>query len=231
MSFRMESGDYMKKGLSRYVLTEEIYAVLKDKILTHDIAPGEKINIDQLGRDLEVSNIPIRESLSRLSAEGLVETIPFKGMYVAKMSQQELDEIFEIRMELEVLAIRKSFGKIPIKQLNKLEKDMNKWHRAEFTNDDEGIRYISEMNEGLHGLLLEWCGNRSLQNLIRSYIEKIQRYLSLSHQHLDQTLVHEEWEEHMLVIRELIAGDTNSAELALKNHLERSHARTRIYVE
>ncbi|WP_239616088.1 GntR family transcriptional regulator [Cohnella mopanensis] len=221
----------MKKGLNRYVLADEIYSVLKDKILNHEIAPGEKINIDQLGRDLEVSNIPIRESLSRLSAEGLVETIPFKGMYVAKMSLQELDEIFEIRMELEVLAIRKSTGKVPIKLLNKLETDMNEWQRVEIADDDERIRHISEMNEGLHGLLLEWCGNRSLQSLIRTYIEKIQRYLSLSRQHLEQTLVHEEWEEHMLIIRELITGDTISAERALKSHLERSHARTRIYFE
>ncbi|MFD0671032.1 GntR family transcriptional regulator [Cohnella sp. GCM10027633] len=219
----------MKKGLSRYVLADEIYAVLKNMILTHEIAPGEKINIDQLGRDLEVSNIPIRESLSRLSAEGLVETVPFKGMYVAKMSLRELDEIFEIRMELEALAIRSSAGKIPQTKLTKLESDMLDWQKAEFAEGDDSIRRIAEMNEGLHGLLLEWCGNSLLQSLIRSYIEKIQRYLSLSRQHVEQALVHEEWEEHMRVIRELIAGDTIAAEQALKSHLERSHARTRTY--
>jgi len=221
----------MKKPLSRYVLADEIYAVLKDKILNHDIAPGEKINIDQLGRDLEVSNIPIRESLSRLSAEGLVETIPFKGMYVAKLSLRELDEIFEIRMELEGLAIRKSAGKIPLERLKKLESDMNEWRSAELADDAEKLGHISEMNEGLHGLLLEWCGNGSLQSLIRSYIEKIQRYLSLSRPHLEQTLVQEEWEEHMKIVREMIAGDTDAAERALKSHLESSRARTRVYFD
>ncbi|RKP52899.1 GntR family transcriptional regulator [Cohnella endophytica] len=217
----------MKKMLNRYVLTDEIYSLLKDRILNHDIAPGDKINIDQLGRDLEVSNIPIREALSRLAAEGLVDNVPFKGMYVAKMSLQELDEMFELRMELEGLAIRKAASRIPVSELEKLQSEMQRHSNVEIAETEERIQFVADMNRGLHGLILEYCNNESLKNLVEMYIEKIQRYLSMCRKDLGQKLIHDEWDEHMLIVRQLINKDIQAAEQALKRHLENSYKRTR----
>jgi DNA-binding GntR family transcriptional regulator len=217
----------MKKGLNRYVLTDEIYAIIKGQILNHEIAPGEKVNIDQLSRNLEVSNIPIREALSKLAAEGLVDTVPFKGMYVAQMSLKELDEMFEIRMELECLAIRKAGLQIPKANLEQLELDMQKWSIVEIEGSEAKVHFIAEMNRSLHGLILDHCNNQSLKNLIDMYIEKIQRYLSLHQKELEQKLIHDEWEEHMGILSYLIERDIPSAEHALKKHLENSYKRTR----
>ncbi|MCM3628239.1 GntR family transcriptional regulator [Paenibacillus glycanilyticus] len=219
----------MKKSLNRYVLTEEIYALLKGHILNHDIAPGEKVNIDQLARDLEVSNIPIREALSRLAAEGLVDTVPFKGMFVAKMSLQELDEMFEIRMELECLSIRKAARLIPASELEQLKKAMEEYPRSDMESGEQRIQVIAEMNQGLHGLILNHCGNHSLRNLIETYIEKIQRYLALYQKDLKPQLIQVEWEEHMRIVQFLVARDEQSAEQALKQHLENSYKRTRAF--
>ncbi|WP_127584626.1 GntR family transcriptional regulator [Paenibacillus koleovorans] len=217
----------MKKSLSRYVLTDEIYALLKEQLLNHHIAPGEKINIDQLGRELEVSNIPIREALSRLTAEGLVSMVPFKGMYATEISLQELDEIFEIRMELEGLAIRNAAGQIPAELLHKLERDMQAWSGQQPSGSEASVKLIAEMNDGLHGLILEHCSNQTLRNLITVYIERIQRYLAFIHQELNQHIVNEEWAEHMEVVKALSAGKVGEAEHALLQHLANSHQRTR----
>lgn len=220
---------HLKKGLSRYVLTDEIYTILKEKILNHVIAAGDKINIDQLGRDLEVSNIPIREALSRLTAEGFVDMVPFKGMFVAKMSLLELDEMFEIRMQLECLALHKAILKIPDAKLEKLNQDMNIWTSSLSATNDDKIRLIAAMNESLHGLILEYSDNNSLKNLVDSYIEKIQRYLSLYQKDLDAQVIQAEWNEHMTIIHFLIKRASQSAEEALMTHLQNSHARTRNY--
>ncbi len=217
----------MKKGLSRHMLVDEIYAIVKEKIINHEMPPGEKINIDQLGRDLQVSNIPIRESLARLAAEGLVDTIPFKGMYVTKLSLQDLDEMFEIRVDLERLAIRKAAPNIPIKRIEKLQADMRKWADAGLPDNEERIRFVAKMNERLHGLILEYCGNSLLRSMIRAYIEKVQRYLSLSRSNLEQAIVQLEWEEHMRIVQSLVLRDPAAAEQALEAHLKNSHARTR----
>ncbi|MFD0960792.1 GntR family transcriptional regulator [Paenibacillus chungangensis] len=217
----------MSKGLSRYVLAGEIYTVIKEKILSHEISPGDKINIDRLARDLEISNIPIRESLSRLAAEGLVETIPFKGMFVAKLSLQELEEMFEIRRELESLALRKAAPRIPAERLHQLEHGILERGDRSHEEDEAGLRTISEMNDGVHGLVLDYCGNHLLEHMIRSYIEKIQRYLTLSRKNVNDDIVHEEREEHLAIVRFLASRDTNSAERALKTHLDNSLERTK----
>src|SRR5690242_2676186 len=75
----------LKVSLNRNVLTQEIYNLLKEQILSHTLPPGDKINIDQIARDLDVSNIPIREALSRLTADGFVRMVPFKGMFVTEI--------------------------------------------------------------------------------------------------------------------------------------------------
>ncbi|MFC5404116.1 GntR family transcriptional regulator [Cohnella soli] len=217
----------LKKGLNRYVLTDEIYALIKEQIINHDIAPGEKINIDQLGRELEVSNIPIREALSRLTSEGLVNMVPFKGMYATEMSLQELDEIFEIRLDLEGLAIRKAAPRIPETLLANVAEEMKKWSVRKPADSNEKIVLIAEMNESLHGLILDYCDNTTLKNLILVYIERIQRYLSFIRKDMEQNVIEEEWAEHMLVIDALQAKDFAAAERNLLQHIQNSHRRTR----
>lgn len=219
----------MKKSLNRYVLTDEIYVLLKEQILNHHIAPGDKINIDQLARELEVSNIPIREALSRLTAEGLVNMVPFKGMYATEMSLQEFDEIFEIRVELECLAIRKAAPNIPDSLLVDLKADMKRWSNRKPTEIIEKINLIAEMNQSLHGLILDYCANHSLKNLITMYIQRIQRYLSVIQKGMDQQVIEEEWNEHMLVVSCLAARNVEEAEQALLQHLSNSHVRTRSF--
>ncbi|MDR6550520.1 GntR family transcriptional regulator [Paenibacillus qinlingensis] len=220
----------MKKGLNRYVLTDEIYTLLKAQILQHDIPSGEKINIDQLARDLEVSNIPIREALSRLMAEELVYTVPFKGMYVAQISMQELDDMYEIRKELESLAIRKALPQIPEEKIANLDQQMKIWSTSHPAEDEDKVALIAEMNQSLHGLILEYCDNLALRNLIHVYIDRIQRYSSLFQKGMEQQLLQDEWNEHMLVVQGLMARDTVMAEDALLQHLSHSHQRTRGFI-
>lgn len=219
----------MKRSLNRYVLTDEIYALLKEQIINHHIAPGDKINIDQLARELEVSNIPIREALSRLISEGLVNMVPFKGMYATEMTLQELDEIFEIRMELEGLAIRKAAPNIPDSSLVELQSNMKKWSDKKPMELAEQINLIAEMNQSLHGLILDYCANHSLKNLITMYIQRIERYLTVIQKELDQQVIDEEWNEHMLVISGLASRNFEEAEQALIKHLRNSHVRTRSF--
>ncbi|MBP3962841.1 GntR family transcriptional regulator [Paenibacillus lignilyticus] len=217
----------MKKGLSRYVLTDEIYALLKRQIMNHEIPPGEKINIDQLARELEVSNIPIREALSRLTAEGLVHMVPFKGMYATEMTLQELDEIFEIRMNLETLALSKAAPLIPDNRIRDIVRDMEEWSNNKPTENEEKLQRIAEMNRNLHGLLLQYCDNETLKKLINMYIERIHRYLSFIHKEMELQVIEEEWAEHMLVVNALVSRDFDGAANHLLQHLKNSHIRTR----
>lgn len=216
----------MKKGLSRFVLADEIYSILKRQINTHELTAGSKINIDQLARDLEVSNIPIREALTRLSAEGLVQTVPFKGMFVMNMSIKELDEIYELRIALESTAVRKSVQVIPEEELDSLVRQMKLWAVSDNLGMEEKLELVSLLNDGLHGMILKHCGNEMLSMLIHTYIERIQRYLSYVHYDIESEFVQLEWQEHMAIISGLVARDAERSVSTMKAHLEASRART-----
>lgn len=199
------------KGFSRNLLTDELYEYLKAHILSQQLPPGEKLNVDKLARELEVSRVPLREVLARLAAEGLVQAVPFKGMFVAEMNLRDIREIFEIRMELETLALRTAYAKIPLAQLQEIRSKKP----AETTPFDT----IKQMNEDLHFTLLHYADNDRLQRLVRSYLDQVHRYL---HDVDYDSNVAADREEHQLILDKLVERDLPGAEEALRRHLRLS---------
>ncbi len=218
----------MRKKLNRINLTEEIYQIIKEQILNHELAPGTKINIDKLSRELEVSNIPIREVLSRFSTEGLVKVVPFKGVFVTKMTIRDLDEIFELRTHLEVLALEKSILLIPDDELNKLEEQFKSMNVKEIKKE-LNLESVMKMNEDIHGLILKYCGNETLKRSVTGYIERIQRYISFIYEDIEESYYDLEYQEHYNIIDKLINKNVDEAKEALRYHLVNSHKRTRPY--
>ncbi|MDF2960651.1 MAG: transcriptional regulator, GntR family [Paenibacillus sp.] len=219
----------MKKKLSKYVLTDEVYKIIKEQILSLELAPGDKVNIDKLARDLEVSNIPIREALSRLSSEGFVDMIPYKGMFVTPMSLKDLIELFELRIHLETLAVEKAAEVIPEKELLKIKEKMDSFSKVKPASDNEFLQYVFEMNEILHGMILNYCGNDMLQNIVSGYIERIQSYLVFLQKNMNIDHSQIEWEEHAQILHHLMERNVQEASLAVRRHLQNSLERTKIY--
>jgi DNA-binding GntR family transcriptional regulator len=210
------------KQLNRYVLTDELYTLLKQQILSHTMAAGDKINIDKLARELGVSNIPIRESLFRLASEGFVTIIPFKGMFVAEMNMQDIDEIFEIRSQLEELAIRKAAPHIPKQRLEQILQELGKAEDASDERNEE--RVVSQMNHSLHGTILEYANNGNLKLMVTSLIERIHRYLNLVHYKIE---IGAEKSEHENIVVALLEEDTEKAVAAMRTHLDNAYHRLR----
>lgn len=215
-----------KNQLSRYVLTDELYKLLKDQIISHIMSAGDKINIDKLTRELGVSNIPIREALFRLASEGFVTNVPFKGMFVAEMNLKDIDDIFEIRNHLEELAIRKAALLIPKERLEQILLDLGNHEQEGAVWNGEENRLLS-MNEGLHGTILSYTNNSILQQMVTSLIERIYRYLNLYHYQIDLAA---ERMEHESIVRALLAGDTEQAVVSMRLHLQEAHRRLRANV-
>lgn len=88
--------------LSRSMLSESAYAELHDRIVSLQLAPGQRLNIDRLATELVVSPTPLREALGRLAAEDLVRVEPYKGFFVAELLDiDELAELADVRALLE----------------------------------------------------------------------------------------------------------------------------------
>ena len=90
-----------KKNSSAQIAYENI----KDWIVSGFLVPGEKINQDDLASKLNYSRMPIRSALDRLSSEGLVVKIPHRGVLVSKLSDTELNQVFELRAHIESMIV------------------------------------------------------------------------------------------------------------------------------
>jgi GntR family transcriptional regulator, carbon starvation induced regulator len=89
-------------------ISSRISALLRDAILRGDLAPGAKINLDRLREQYDISISPLREAVSRLVADGLVEFEDQRGYRVVPISLENLTEVTALRAEFEVIALRAS---------------------------------------------------------------------------------------------------------------------------
>lgn len=89
-------------------LAEKAYEALHAAIITGVLRPGTRLPIEELAEQLEMSPMPIREAVRRLDAAGLVDNVPHRGARVTKLSVTDLTEVYEVRLALEPLAIRRT---------------------------------------------------------------------------------------------------------------------------
>ncbi len=108
-----------------------VYERLREEILSGAVRPGERVPINRVARDVGVSDIPAREGVKRLVADGLVTFTAHKGAVVALMGRQEVEELFAIRTELEALALRLAAPRIEPAQLAELQSILDEMERAE----------------------------------------------------------------------------------------------------
>lgn len=114
--------------------SDQVYEYIKEKIISNQFKPGQKIVIREIAKQLGVSDIPVREALKTLASESLVEFKTNSGSKVAAFDIDKLEQIFLIRVELETLAARIATSKITDEEVAELERlidQMNKCHQEE----------------------------------------------------------------------------------------------------
>src|SRR5689334_7564574 len=98
----MQNG--LRSAKRRRMLHEEVVSRLRDMLLEGEIAPGARIPERDLCGKLEISRTPLREALKVLAAEGLVLLLPNRGARAAKLTEKDVQDLFEVCQGLEALA-------------------------------------------------------------------------------------------------------------------------------
>lgn len=83
-------------------LNDVVYDLLRERILRYDFAPGQRLDLTELEASLQISRTPLKNALTRLGAEGLVEIQPRRGTFVAPLNAAKLDEAYKIRSAFEL---------------------------------------------------------------------------------------------------------------------------------
>jgi DNA-binding GntR family transcriptional regulator len=200
--------------LSRDSLGAQVARWLRDRIVTGEVAPGERVNEVALAAQLAVSRGPIREALQQLASEGLVELRPKRGAYVRTFDRDQLVNLYAVRIVLEVLAARLAATRRTEAQLAAL--------RNSIAKAIEGVaadaHYPFELD--MHRLVVDASGNPELA-----------RFLSLVNQQIRLGRARSGWQpqrapsafnEHVAIVDAVAAADPDAAAEAMQTHLENS---------
>lgn len=194
---------------------ERVYERTRTAILVGDYAPGMPLRMSHLAAANEVSTIPVREALRRLEAERLVESIPNKGVRVAKLSVEDLADAYKLRTVLEVEAVRLAVPNLDQrdrKRLERLLKDMRRYGRAGQTD------LMHEAHRDLHFTVYDKARSAWLEHVISSLWDHTERYRRLASQWLyvsDDLAA-----RHVGVVDALFCGDVERAVQALRDHFQ-----------
>jgi DNA-binding GntR family transcriptional regulator len=194
-------------------LTEEVYSRLYDQLMTHGIAPGARLAVDGLARELDVSQTPIREALVRLEAQGLVVKVHLVGYRVAeRMARDRLDQIYELRLLTEPrLADRRA--------LNDIAAEMAAEEAAMHT--PKAYARFSRLDEAFHRMIAMASGNQ----VIAGALADLHVHVHLFRLARPPTAISDAIREHGRLVAAIACGDPAAAEKAMLHHIRRSRRR------
>ena len=146
---------------------------LRALILTGEYGPEERLIEEQLAERLGVSRTPVRQALTMLEAEGLVEITPNRGATVCSFSIEDVWDIYDLRAVLEGHAARRAAGRIERRELERLRELAREMEGlpGQFDDHEEEIRALVALNQEFHGTIVEASRNRRLERLINRTVE------------------------------------------------------------
>ncbi|WP_433796275.1 GntR family transcriptional regulator [Actinoplanes sp. CA-252034] len=206
--------------LHRPTLGDDVYETLRSAVLEHILEPGDRVNIDALARELEVSPTPVREALARLESEGLVRKRPRAGYTVSPLlTVAEFNDMFDMRLLLECAAARWAAERATAAQCEELTTEATR--TVEGGDDRVWHAAFTALDARLHDLV----AHLSASPLLRESINRLHSHLHLHRRHFpyDQTAVAND--EHRLLAAAIQARDPDRAEAAMRLHLTRARAR------
>lgn len=147
---------------------QEAYENLRYRIISQRLAPGDLLKDKDLMDRYGIGRTPLREIMLELQNEGLIKRVPRAGTWVAPMDFNFLKQVTEIRIGLEGIAGELAAERVSQKQINEMEKVLEKaaaHESEEQINIEKLIKYESEF----HGLLYQATGNQKLEKLLKNY--------------------------------------------------------------
>jgi len=183
-----------------------------ERIVSGELAPGERIVELRLAKELGVSQSPIREALRDLSAIGLVEIQPRRGARVRTPNTKELADISLLRSEVDALAARLAAELATAEHLESIKKHLGE---MESHLDDGLLHEFAVADAEFHGSIAHASGNHAVERVFRQ-LEPIGRtYITLTLPEVDlSTLV----ADHQHIYEMVAAGEPIAAASAARDH-------------
>lgn len=191
-----------------------VAAELRRLILDGSLQPGERLVEDRIAQQLGVSRNPIREAMRVLEAEGFLDVAVRRGAFVAKLSAQQAEDLFNVRLALEPLGARLA-ASIEKPETGLIARAWDILDVVRESGPDQDLDTLSTLHTELHSLIFEMTGNGYLIALAIPMVKRGQWLLRQSAPLQNPAA----WVEHHGLIAAIDAGDPDLAEAAARHHV------------
>jgi DNA-binding GntR family transcriptional regulator len=201
---------------------DEVFDQMKTAILySHpNFMPGDFLNENKLADFYKVSKTPVREALSRLRFDNLIEVIPYKGYIVNNLSYNDLVDLFQLRLILEVSAAELAVEKMTSEELKKLEDLTN---LSTIINEEEELSLqFRKINLEFHRLIAEASGNKWLAEMIKQVVEQMQR---AQFHKISESMLETLFNDHKEILEAFKQRDVEQVKSVMKKQIDQAKSR------
>jgi DNA-binding GntR family transcriptional regulator len=201
-------------------LSDRVFYILRNAVIDGRLQPGQWLRQEALAQELGTSQMPVREALKRLVAEGLAERIPYKGVRVVAFTPEDIVDLFTVRLVLESLAVRFATSLITGEELASLRGNLQE--AATYTTQEQMSRR-RQLNTEFHLTICRASGHRYLTRQVEAlwtWFPSVMLYEGMRRQEqLSAARLERENQEHWAILEALEQRDASLAEEETRRHI------------
>jgi DNA-binding GntR family transcriptional regulator len=212
----MSDDSYDLAPTPRRVLTDDVVDSIRNAILSGKIRPGARLIEEDLAATLNVSRGPVRQAIFRLQQEGLVVHEPHRGATVGEVSEDDVAEIYSLRLALERLAMEQASRKAGARELAAIDAVLQRFRAtspAEVTR-----RLVAELDIDFHDAIFRAAGSRRLYRAWETLRSQLMMFLMLRDA-LPEDYADSWHRDHAHLLDVIRAGDAGAAKAAIETHI------------
>ncbi|MBW8824828.1 MAG: GntR family transcriptional regulator [Acidobacteria bacterium] len=203
----------MTAATDRPLLRDTVCDKIRQQIIEGTHPAGGRLVEDRLADELGVSRNPVREALRVLEAEGFVEMKPRRGAFVARLSEKDVSDIFDVRAALEAVVARTAARNATEREIAKIEQLLESANRAVARAD---LRRVAVLNRRFHEAMLDLADNVYLRDVLLPLRGRMQKLF----QETASARAAESLEEHRRLLVAVAAHDEKAAGALAVAHVE-----------
>lgn len=207
-------------GKTKSTLVDITYQQIKNDINQHLLIPGQKIKPKELSERYSVSETPVKQALMRLVSEGLVESSPRKGMKIKSIRWDDLEEIFDIRLMMELYYMKDIIAAVKYNPALKTALEANVSQNLELLSEVTHLDVHSknyDMDHQFHELYLMCSGNKTAVRVYRNLNSHAYSNYIYGRQPKEKTIAGVS--EHRKILDAILAQDESALGDAIRLHI------------
>jgi DNA-binding GntR family transcriptional regulator len=213
----MKSPSALLNQIENRPLRERVLDALREAIISGDLKPGQPLIETELAASLGVSRAPLREALQILSSEGLVETIPYTGTSVRRLTRTDIEELYSLRSVLETFAVRRVITQHNRQHVEQLRQCFTAMLAAAESGE---IKQVNNIDRLFHDTLIELSGHSLLMNswsVVSMRVRQVMALLNRRNSDLKQIAYN-----HLPIIEAIEKGNEEKAIALIQKHVAAS---------